>query len=487
MSVYLAIDLGTTGCRSILFDKNLEIIATEYEEYGLITPKENYVEQDTIQWWELTLRTAKNAIEKSGIKGEEIDSISISSQGITVVPVDKNFNPLCNALTWLDTRAEAETNQIKKDFLETKIFTLTGKPTSSAYTLPKLMWLKNNEPKVFNKAYKFLMPMDFLIAKFTGECVTDYSMASGTLMYDIKNSCWSKEILDFYGIIEDRLPKIVASGTPAGFVLPEVAKKLGLKKDCVVAVGAQDQKCAAYGVGLKDGVMTISLGTAAAITKLWKTVNTRENNGVGWCGYIDKDKFVTEGVINTAGTCLRWIRDMLFRGEKYNVIDNEAKEASERGSSLLFYPYLAGESSPNYYPDSQGVFYGMSLATNRGDFALAVMEGVAFQIRVILEAMQAYGNVDTLVLFGGAAKSALWSSIIASVTGMKIYVPKSAEAAGVGAAMLAAKAVGTILEPMEKDKVYLPEKSEVYNEKFLKYRDIEKKLWGKGQNNVSNY
>ncbi|MBQ4118992.1 MAG: hypothetical protein IJD45_01210 [Clostridia bacterium] len=477
MSVYLAIDLGTTGCRSILFDNKLDILASDYEEYALLTEKENYVEQDAMKWWELTLSTSANAIEKAGISGEEIDSISISSQGITIVPVDENFTPLYNAITWLDTRAESETDQMKEDFSEEKIFTLTGKPVSSAYTLPKLMWLKSNQPQVFDKAYKFLMPMDFLIARFTGECVTDYSMASGTLMYDINNSCWSKEILDFYGIREDKLPKIISAGKKAGFVLPEVAKRLGLKKDCVIAVGAQDQKCAAYGVGLKDGIMTISLGTAAAITKLWKTANTQQNDGVGWCGYIDKDEFVTEGVINTAGTCLRWIRDMLFKGEKYNVIDKEAKEALERGSSLLFYPYLAGASSPDYYPDSNGVFYGMSLATARGDFALAVMEGIAFQIRVILEAMKAYGNVDTLVLFGGGANGTLWPSIIANATGMKIYVPKSFEAAGAGAAMLAAKATGVALEPMETENVFLPENADKYNEKYLKYREIEKKLW----------
>ena len=336
---------------------------------------------------------------------------------------------------------------------------------------------KKRKTQSLDGAWKFLMPMDFLIAKFTGKCVTDYSMASGTLMYDIKNSCWSNEILDFYGIKEEKLPKIVAAGLKAGKILPEVAKRLGLKEDCAVAVGAQDQKCAAYGVGLKDGVMTISLGTAAAITKYWKTAKTEENNGVGWCGYIERDEYVTEGVINTAGTCLRWMRDMLFKGEKYAVIDKEAEEAKKRGSSLLFYPYLAGAGSPDYYPDSQGVFYGMSLATNRGDFALAVMEGIAFQIRIILEAMNAYGNVDTLILFGGGANGTLWPSIIANATGMKIHIPKSFEAAGAGAAMLAAKAAGVDLAPMETDKVFLPDNAEEYNKKYAKYREIEKKLW----------
>ena len=477
MSVFLAIDLGTTGCRSMLFGQNSECIALEYEEYSLITPKENHIEQNAEDWWEITLRTSEKAIEKAGIDAKDIECISISSQGITIVPVDENLKPLCNAFTWLDTRAEKETAQIKEDFGEKKIFSLTGKAVSSAYTLPKLIWIKNNLPDIFERAYKFLMPMDFLIAKFTGVCVTDYSMASGTLMYDLENFCWSKEIIEFYGIEENKLSKIAESGTSAGFVIPEVAQKLGLKEDCVVAIGAQDQKCAAYGAGLKNGIMTISLGTAAAITKLWEKALTEENCGVGWCGYLNKEAFVTEGVINTAGTCLRWARDMLFKSEDYDVIDKEAKIALNRGSSLLFYPYLAGASSPSYYPDSTGVFYGVNLASNRGDFALAIMEGIAFQIKIILETMQAYRDIHTLILFGGGAKSEFWASLISNVTGMKICIPKVNEAAGFGAAMLAAKAVDKPLEPMEIDKMFAPENSDKYNEKYLKYIKIEKKLW----------
>lgn len=477
MSIYLAIDLGTTGCRSILFDSNLKSIAAEYEEYGLITPKEGYVEQNAESWWEMTLRTAAKAIEKSGISGKEIESISISSQGITIVPVDESLTPLYNAITWLDTRAEDETAQIREDFGEENMFTLTGKRISSSYTLPKLMWMKQNLPHLFDKAHKFLMPMDFLIAKFTGICVTDYSMASGTLMYDLKNFCWSKKILDFYGIDEKKLPRIAVSGSKVGFVLPEVAQRLGLKEDCVVAVGAQDQKCAALGAGLKDGIMTISLGTAAAITKLWENAETEQNNGVGWCGYIEKAAFVTEGVINTAGTCLRWTRDMLFKGEDYDTINKEAEKALENGSQLFFYPYLAGESSPFFYPESTGVFYGISLSTVRGDFALAVMEGIAFQIRIILEAMQAYGNVHTLILFGGGAKSDLWAQIIADATGMEICITDNPEAAGAGAAMLAARAVGKELESLKIARTYLPKKKDIYNEKYSRYLAVEKNLW----------
>ena len=207
MSYYLAIDLGTTGCRSILFDRNLKIISSKYEEYPLITSVENFVEQDAELWREMTFRTLKKVIKNSGVEGEDIKAISISSQGITIVPVNRELEPIYNAISWLDTRAQSETDQIRKDFGDKKIFYITGKPVSSAYTLPKLLWIRKNLPEIYDIAYKFLMPMDYLIACLTGVCVTDYSMASGTLFYDLKNACWSEEILDFYGISQSKLPR----------------------------------------------------------------------------------------------------------------------------------------------------------------------------------------------------------------------------------------------------------------------------------------
>lgn len=478
MAIYLAIDLGTTGCRSILFDQSLRQLAVAYEEYGLITPKEKWTEQDAELWWELTKKTAKAAIFNAGISGKEIRGISISSQGITIVPVDEQLKPLCNALSWLDTRAEKQTEQIASEFGFDAMYLLTGKPIDACYTLPKMLWLQQEQKDIFDKAWKFLMPMDYLIGKLTGVCVTDHSMASGTLFYDIKNLCWSEKILKHYGIPIGKLPDLRWSGESAGKVLPEVAAELGLDENCVVAVGAQDQKCAALGVGLDADTMTISLGTAAAIEKRWNEAKTEQNNGVGWCGYVVPGTWVTEGVINTAGTCLRWARDMLFPGESYEIINAEAIAARDRGSSVMFYPYLSGPSCPDFYPESQGCFYGVNLATKRGDFALAVMEGIAFQIRILLEAMDAYGTVNTLSLFGGGANSDLWCQIIADATGMRIQIPETTEAAAAGAARLAALAAGDPLPPLEFSRIYNPsELSADYQAKYRKFRAVEKRLW----------
>ncbi len=478
MSIYLSIDLGTTGCRSLLFDASLTPLSYAYEEYGLITPHEGEVEQDAELWWELTLRTAAAAIEKAGLDGKSIDSISISSQGITVVPVDHALRPLCHALTWLDVRAEQETAELVERFGAERLYRLSGRQPSPALTLPKLLWLRRHRPEIFDAAYKFLTPMDFLIGRLTGRPITDRSMASGTMLYDLGRQEWDPDMLSACGLTADRLPELGIGGEDAGVVLPSVAKKLGLRPNCRVAVGAQDQKCAALGAGLADGVMTVSLGTAVAIEKLWSDARTEINNGVCWCGYARPNLYVTEGVINTAGTCLRWVRDMLFPDTAYSVMDQEAEEALERGSSLLFYPYLNGPSAPDYYPDSQGCFYGVNLATRRGDFALAVMEGIGFQMRVLLEAMEAYGNVHTLVLFGGGAKSDLWCRILADATGMRIKVTKTTEAAGAGAAILAANAIGEYPAPLTCERVYEPsERAAEYEAKYQTFRALEKRLW----------
>ena len=482
MSVYLAIDLGTTGCRSILFDSQLEEMVQSYREYGLIVKQDKWIEQDANIWWTLALETAKEAIAKAGICGEEVKGIAVSSQGITLVPVDKRFSPLHNAISWLDLRAESQTEQLNEDFGMRQMFTLTGKPIDATYFLPKLLWLKEEMPEIYDKAWKFLMPLDFLVGKLTGNCVTDHSMASGTLMYDIRRKVWSQEVLSQYDIPIDKLPELRWSGEAAGKVLPEVAEELGVSKDCVVAVGAQDQRCASLGAGLKEGVVTLSLGTAGAICQYWDEAKTEGDMRIGWSAYVKENTWVTEGVINTAGSSLRWLRDTMYSGCEYDLINEEAAEALERGSNLLFYPYLNGASCPDRYPDAEGSFYGISLATRRGDFALAVMEAIAFQTRIILETMGGFEDIHTIVLFGGGAKSKLWGQIFADVLGMDVAVPRCSEAACKGAAFLAGVAKGDfsqneMLDP-KYEKIYQPsEKRSVYQEKYERYRRIEYKLW----------
>ncbi len=482
MTSYWAIDLGTTGCRSILYNECMEEIASAYCEYGLITPSERCVEQDAELWWLLAKNTLREALCACNRNANTVASVSISSQGITLVPVDKSLSPLCNAMSWLDTRAVAETEYIKQVFGEKAIRSHTGKPTEPAYTLPKILWLRNNRPEIYSSTFRFLMPMDFLIAKLTGICVTDHTMASGTMMYDIRNSRWSESVLEKFDLDIEKLPKLVRSGERVGNVLPEICEELGLRSDCAVVAGAQDQRCASLGAGLREGVMTLSLGTAAALCRLFNKPAVDELNKVGWSAYLHSGEWVAEGVVNTASVCLRWLRDLMFQGDDYTRINIEAAEALERGGSLMFYPYLSGPSSPDYYPNAQGSFYGAHLGTQRGDFALAVMEGVAFQVKILLEVMDPHDEILTLSVFGGGSKSPLWCQILADVTERQIEVPKTVETAGLGAAILASWGVGASDSHnalTDISRVYTPgERIERYRQLYKEYRKTEHKLWG---------
>ena len=479
MSYDLAIDLGTTGCRSILFDEKLNTIGQAYEEYGLITTKENWVEQDAELWWELTLHTMQKVIESISVDAKKIMGISVSSQGITLIPVDKDLKPLCNALSWLDVRAEKETEIVRKDYNRDAFFELTGKEIKSVYTLPKLLWLKENRADIFKKAYKFLLPMDFLIARLTGEILTDHSMACGTLLYDLKNACWAESICSHYGISIEKLPRLAWSGEVAGTLRKEIAERLGLSSNCIVAVGAQDQKCAAFGVGLAEDKLSISLGTAAAVTNLWTNLEGIRKKQVSWCAYVQPKFWVTEGVIETAGTCLRYVRDLFYKGESFGGIDTEVAECLKNKTDILFYPYLNRDIKGNT-EGATGCFYGISLSAKRGEYATAVMEGVAFQLRALLEDMHAYDAQKNVVMFGGGAKASIWCQIIADVIGLKVFVPETEEAAGAGAARFAAMACNKEIAPLESIKCFNPskEQEDYYSNKYQRYRKMAAKMWG---------
>ncbi len=481
MTYLMAIDLGTTGCRSMVFDDTLHLLGADYVEYGLLTPKPNWYEQDATLWWEIACQTMLAAIAKAGIDGKRITALSISSQGISIVPVDRQFQPLRSALSWMDTRAEEEEQRLIRELGQEETFLRTGKRIAATYTLPKLLWMQTHQPDIFRAAEWFLMPLDFLTAKLTGRAVTDPSMASGTLLYDMRAGCWHKPTLTRYGIAEQKLPEILPSGNVAGNVLLEVAERLGLSGDCIVCVGAQDQRCASLGAGLAPGVVTVSLGTAAAVCKLSDGFKPEEGMHVGWSPYVFSGEWVSESVAGAAGASLRWLRDSIYQEKTYDTINREAQCAREKGSHALFLPYLCGPGFPRFDPASTGCFYNITMATERGDFALAVMRGVVYQIREILESMASGNGTKRLVLFGGGAKSALWQQIFADGLGLPVSIPENAETAGVGAAILAGLGAGVFLREQLPQisiaQVCQPSGfSEAEEEQYRRFRALEQKL-----------
>jgi xylulokinase len=501
MSLLLGVDLGTTGCKAAVFDGRVPdasagdahpghaLLGEAYLEYGLITLSPTMIEQDPHTWWELTCRAIRAAIGKAGVDGRDIRGIAVSSQGISFVCLSAAGEPLGNAINWLDTRAVAECEAILARYDAATLFALTGKRAAPSYVLPKLLWLRRHRPETWGATRKVLMGHDYLVYRLCGETVTDHSMAGGTLLYDLQALGWSASLLEAFDLSHELLPTLCWPGTPLGRIRPDVAASLGLSPDVSVVTGGQDQKCAALGAGIRDGVATLSLGTASAIVQVMDAPRIDPERRIPTFTFLQPQRWVLEGVVGTGAGSLRWHRDVVAPGIPYTVLDEEAAVIGRGADGVRFHPHLAGATSPYWQPGVHGAYENLSLATTRGHLTRAVLEGIAFQMRANLEVTQAIaGPVSEAIVFGGGAKSALWREIISNVTGLPLGWTPSVETACQGAAMLAgvgsgvfasldearARMVGTAAR-REPDSVAVAE----YDEWYRIYCSAEARLMGR--------
>lgn len=435
INTYLAIDLGTSNCRSAVFNDHMEMLSISDLAYPLINLSPTFVEQDADLWWQSvkdTIIRSLDSVDRSALR-----SISISSQGIALLPVDRYGNPLMNAISWLDMRAQDEEQEIEERYGLEWIFNLTGKRANACYTLSKLIWLKENTPEIYQQADKLMLPLDFIQYKLCGKAVTDHTMAGGTMYYDIHQQEWASQILDDYQIDRDKLPELSWSGKAIGTVTKEVAEDLGIPTDVIVTVGGQDQKCAALGAGISIDSAAVSLGTASCITQLADRPVLDREFRIPCFSYLWPDTWSFEGIINTAASSYQWFRNTLAPSHSYRQLDSLAAEASVNQSRAFFFPYLAGMTSP-FWGNGMGSFTGLSLASDLGQLALAVMDGVICNVKANLDIMQAENRATREVrLFGGGSKSPFWCQIAADVLNLPVVTASSPETALVGAAMLA--------------------------------------------------
>ena len=485
----LGIDLGTTGCRVSIYSSEGKLLGEEYIEYEFITKKGGIVEQNANEWWNLTKETINLGLRKAGINGNKVKALSISSQGISFVPIDRKGNPLCNVISWLDKRADKETKDVLREFSPEYIFQVTGKRIDAGYTLPKILWLRNNKPDIFARTYKFLMGQDYLLFKLTNQFFTDHTMAAGTLMYDVKKLGWSKEIIERFNIPEEKLPKIKWAGTPVGNISSQASRETGLSKNTLAIVGGQDQKCAALGVGLKQGVATVSLGTASAITAITNNPVIDKKMRIPCFPYLLPDKWVLEGVVSTAGGSFRWIKNILnskMDEKTYKELIQLAQLSPPGANNLFFFPHLSGASSPHWKDNNKGIFYGLTLSTSKNNIVRSVLEGVAYEIKINLGILEELvGKIEEIKIFGGGAKSKLWSEIIANITNKNVSLFQIGEMATIGACLLAGVGSG-IYQDFDKARKFLtsshitvkpdPDQVKIYGKLYKEYINIEKKL-----------
>ncbi|MBY9018722.1 MAG: hypothetical protein KGD66_07810 [Candidatus Lokiarchaeota archaeon] len=451
MPYIVALDLGTTGCRTFIFDLSGSILASDYQEWESIYPAPSHVEQDANIWWESIKRTIERAIKKSGIDKTEIVSLSVTNQRETIVPVDKEGNPLHNALVWQDRRTMEQVEFIKRKIGDDKIYRTTGLTIDPYFSATKILWFKNNKPEVYNQTHKFLLVSDFIIHKLTGQFVTDHSNASRTMLFDINKLKYSEEIASVLEIDLDKMPEPMESGVDIGEI---VSNETDFDKKTLVITGAGDQQSAALGVGVvSPGEIKCTTGTGSFILAFLEEPKFDPEKRVLCSCHAVPGKWVQEASIFTSGAVLRWFRDQIGFDEcqkaeelgqdPYEIMISEAEKSPVGSNGLLFIPHLVGAGAPHWNPYAKGILYGLSLGHQRKDLYRAVLEGVAYEVKKNILVFKSLGiEPKELKITGGGSRSDLWNQIYADVLGISCVRNVNEEATSLGAAILAAYGAG---------------------------------------------
>jgi len=453
MAYLLGLDVGTTSFKAVLFSEEGREVASASSEYTLLTPKADIVELEAEAYWDVCKLVLSEVCRKADSR--DIRALAISSQGETLIPVDKDGNPLRRAIVWLDNRSQAEAQIIRDEFGRRNIFEITGQPdVVPTWPATKILWMRRNEPQIFKRVYKYLLVEDYLIYRLTGRFVAEGSLLSSTLLFDIKGRRWWGEMLEFLGISEESLPQIRESGEVVGEVRGEVCREIGLPEDTVVVTGALDQAASTIGAGnIRSGIVTESTGAALAICATIDEPLFDPGDRIPCHYHAISGRYYLLPWCQTAGMALRWFRDQFCEREKelaskegvdvYKLMDDAASSVPPGSDGLLMLPHLMGAACPEFNPDARGCYFGFSLSTTKAHFIRALLEAVAFMLKRNLDILEELGvEVREIRTIGGGSRSGLWNQIKADVTGKPLVTLETAETACLGAATLAGVGVG---------------------------------------------
>lgn len=448
----LAHDLGTSGNKATLFDTEGNLVKSTVFSYDLFTGENNSAEQCADDWWRAVCETSKALAD--GIDKKDIVAVSFSGQMMGCLCVDKNGKPLHNALIWADMRSTQQAEYLKQNIDATSYYNITGHRISASDSITKLMWIRDHLPAVYKDTYKMLNAKDYIIYKLTNQFVTEPSDASSTCLLDLNTLDWSDEIIKVSKLDKDKLPNILRSIDIAGSITKEAAELTGLCEGTPVVCGGGDGCCAAVGTGVvKEGIANCCLGTSSWISLASKKPVCDENMTVFNFAHIVPDYIMPCGTMQTGGGALSWAVDTLYKNiegtdviDKNTIYQSVGREALASGvgaKGLLFLPYLIGERSPRWNDKAKGTFVGLTLNHTRGDMLRAVMEGVGYNLDIILNTFRKSEAINELIMIGGGARNKIWQEILCDIFNVPVYVPNYLEeATSMGAAITAGVGVG---------------------------------------------
>ena len=478
----LAFDIGTSSIKASLFGSDGNVYKIYSYEYKTFFDENGGAEQAPDEWWNGVIKICQQISKEIG--GDRIAVMSFSGQESGLVLVDENGKIIRNSMIHCDMRAQKEASDLLTYMSEDEFFHITGHVASAGYTVTKLMWVKTNEPTHYHNICKVLNAKDYIVYKLTGIFVTDHTDASFTGMYDINTKKWSEKICTVIGIDMEKLPEIKESTFIAGKTDEHFYKLTQLESGIPVVLGAGDGQCASIGCGaVKPGKIYNSLGTSSWITVILKNVPERCDKCLETSGHPAGDFANSGGTMQTAGTAREWAIQQLYADSKAEIIFEELSQTHPERNKLIFLPYLNGERVPWWDRNARGTFIGINSNTTRADMLRAVLEGIAFNLRIILDVAKRYEKFDQMIAFGGLTKDKIFCQILADIYEMPVVTLKNAShITALGAAIIGGVAVGiyddfSIAEKLaQKDQIYYPNEKnkQIYEKKYA----IFKKSYG---------
>ena len=454
MALLIGIDVGTSGTRALLCTEKGQIITSAVEEYPLHTPKPSWSEQDPKDWWEATQVVVSMVMEKSGIMPSEVKGIGLSGQMHGAVFLDETGDVLRRAILWNDQRTAAECEEMENTIGRERLLELACNPALTGFTAPKILWVRKNEPEIYEKTRKILLPKDYVRFRMTGEFATEVSDAAGTLLLDVPKRAWSSDILSALQIDASLLPSVHESPEVSATLSKEGAAALGLAPGTPVVGGGGDQAAGAVGNGIvTTGVISATMGTSGVVFAFSDEVLTDPQGRLHTFCHAVPGKWHVMGVVLAAGGSFQWFRNNLgdleieqakrIGCDPYEILTEVAAEAAPGCEGLFWLPYLTGERTPHADPYARACWIGLTQRHTKQELTRSVMEGATFAMRDSLQIIRELGiPINQIRLSGGGARSEFWRQLQADIYGSDVCIINTEEGPAYGAALLAAVGTG---------------------------------------------
>ena len=483
MDYVIGCDVGSQGTMGVLLSLEGKVVCEAYEGYPMEYPHPLWAEQPVERWVNALRVVVHRLVSESGISAENVRALSLATQVDGVIPIDENGQPLRPAIIWMDRRAAAQCELARQSPGSEQVFHLTGLNLDASHVAPKIRWLAEQQPDIYQRARYFLLPGSYLAYYLTGELAVDYSNASSTLLLDVRTQTWSDSMGQVFQIDLHKMAPLGAATTALGKLRPEIAEGLGLSVNTIITIGCGDEHAACLGAGITGpGLVADIVGTAEPVCAASRELIFDSSHLVETHCHADPELWLLENPGFVSGGNYRWWRDQFAEDQTYATLDEEASPIPPGAEGLTFLPSLMGALAPTWNESARGTFTGFTLAHTRAHFVRAMLEGSAFAVRDITTQMQVSGlELRELRVVGGGAKSRLWNQIKADVTGLQVSVPEVTETTALGAAFLALVGVGAYASLSEAGEHIVqireridpnPSVQSAYIEAYERYRQI---------------